>query len=364
MVGDRAVTTGSFVCRVGLEAGIAELVGSFPTDVSNFVTLNKTSRQEEILAMSGKHWQIAKHLLAEQTWDYFQFVDIGLDRLQHNFWQDFDPSHSQFKVANPYEQVIPDYYRWLDKQIGEVFELLDDETIVLVVSAYGAQRLAGVFAINEWLVRQGLLVLDEFPLAPTPFENLKVDWHKTRAWSEGGYCAPIFLNVQNREPLGVIPPAELEDSANEITNLLEAFEGKDGQSIQTLVFRPNQIYREVRGAAPDLIAQFGGLFWRAIGSVGHGRLLSPETGLDGCNHSAYGTFILAAPNCALSGEYHGARLLDLAPTLLDLAGYEIPQTMQGRSLVAGVEKKSAATGSHHQDSQDLLSDRLAGLGYI
>ena len=30
--------------------------------------------------MSRKQWQVVQWLLAEQEWDYFHFVDIGLDR--------------------------------------------------------------------------------------------------------------------------------------------------------------------------------------------------------------------------------------------------------------------------------------------
>jgi arylsulfatase A-like enzyme len=59
--------------------------------------------------------------------------------------------------------------------------------------------------------------------------------------------------------------------------------------------------------------------------------------------------------------YEGARLLDVAPTLLDLAGYEIPASMQGRSLVAGMEKKG---GSADPDNDQIIMDRLAGLGYV
>jgi hypothetical protein len=73
-------------------------------------------------------------------------------------------------------------------------------------------------------------------------------------------------------------------------------------------------------------------------------------------------FILAAPNCPLSGEYEGAHLLDIAPTLLDLAGYEIPESMQGRSLVAGMEKKGP--GGRDDEGDKLIHDRLAGLGYV
>jgi arylsulfatase A-like enzyme len=52
--------------------------------------------------------------------------------------------------------------------------------------------------------------------------------------------------------------------------------------------------------------------------------------------------------------------LDLAPTLLDLAGYEIPASMQGRSLVAGMEKRAPA----EEDHEKIIYDRLAGLGYV
>ena len=44
-------------------------------------------------------------------------------------------------------------------------------------------------------------------------------------------------------------------------------------------------------------------------------------------------------------------------------GYEIPETMQGRSLVAGMEKKGAGGGSD-EESRRIVHDRLAGLGYV
>ncbi len=86
-----------------------------------------------------------------------------------------------------------------------------------------------------------------------------------------------------------------------------------------------------------------------------------ETGPDACNHAQFGMFLLAAPNCPLHGEYTGAKLLDIAPTLLDLAGYDIPPSMQGRSLVAGMEKTKSGGGA---EDEKIIHDRLAGLGYI
>jgi len=228
------------------------------------------------------------------------------------------------------------------------------------------ERLDGGFAVNQWLIEQGLLVLNETPKEITPFSKLNVDWSKTKAWSEGGYYARVFFNVEGREPQGVIPSAEYAAFQDEMKAKFEAIVDDKGQPMNSLVFKPKEIYQNVRNVAPDLIVHFGGLYWRSIGSVGHSGLYLQEndTGPDGCNHAQYGMFLLAAPNCPLAGEHTGARLLDIAPTLLDLAGYDIPESMQGRSLVAGMEKKAPDQGFGDADSEQLIHDRLAGLGYI
>jgi predicted AlkP superfamily phosphohydrolase/phosphomutase len=161
-----------------------------------------------------------------------------------------------------------------------------------------------------------------------------VNWAKTRVWSEGGYYARVFFNVEGREPRGVIPAARYEDFRDDMKQRLEALTDAQGRPLNSLVFKPEQIYHRVRNVAPDLIVHFGGLYWRSIGSMGHGRLHIEEndTGPDACNHAQFGTFILRAPGLQPRGEIKGAHLLDVSPTLLDLAGYDIPAAMQGRSL--------------------------------
>ena len=319
-----------------IKSKINALIGEYPTDVKNFRTNDKDRLKKEIFEMSRKQWLVVRWLLSENEWDYFHFVDIGLDRMHHGFWNYFDPTHVQFQPGNPYQNAIPEYYLWLDEQIGRVLELLDKDTIVLVVSDHGAQRLDGGFAINEWLIREGLLVLEEYPAALTPFEKLRVNWSKTRVWSEGGYYARVFFNIVGREPQGVIPANDYERFQNEMKTRLEALPNDKGAPMKSLVFKPKELYREVRNVAPDLIVHFGGLYWRSIGTVGHGKVHVQEndTGPDACNHAQYGMFILVSPNCSLRGEYEGARLLNIAPTLLDLAGYEVPASMQGRPLLS------------------------------
>ena len=324
-----------FTHPAALKTKINELVGEYPVDVKGFRTDDKAWLREQIFEMSHKQWKVVHWLLREQEWDYFHFVDIGLDRVHHGFWNFFDKRHVQYQPGNPYENVIPDYYLWLDEQIGKALALVPEDTAVLVVSDHGAQRLDGGFAVNEWLIHEGLLVVDEMPATLTPFDKLKVNWAKTKVWSEGGYYARVFFNMQGREPQGVIPASEYAVFQDQMKAKFLALPDDKGQPLESLVFKPAEIYRHVRNVAPDLIVHFGGLYWRSIGSVGHGRFHVQEndTGPDACNHAQFGAFILAAPNSPLRGEFQGARLLDIAPTLMQLGGYKIPKLMQGRSLV-------------------------------
>ena len=134
------------------------LVGDYPVDIHEFRTDDKGWLRDQIFEMSRKHWKVVRWLLAEKEWDYFHYVDIGLDRVHHGFWDSFDQRHIHYRQGNPFENVIPDYYLWLDEQIGAVMDMLGEETLLLIVSDHGAQRLDGGFAVNEWLIREGLLV--------------------------------------------------------------------------------------------------------------------------------------------------------------------------------------------------------------
>jgi predicted AlkP superfamily phosphohydrolase/phosphomutase len=355
-----------FTHPAGATEEIRRLVGDYSVDVKDFRTHDKDRLLREIHAMSRKQFAVVRHFLRNAEWDYFQFVEIGLDRLQHGFWKYHDPEHRRHEPGNPYRTAVLDYYRHLDEELGRIFELLDEETAVLAVSDDGARRLDGGFCVNEWLVREGLLALHEYPRQVTPFAKLAMDWARTTAWSEGGYYARVFLNVRGREPQGTIDPADYEKVRADLKARLEATVDDCGRPLGTQVFRPEEIYRTVRNVAPDLIVHFGGLAWRSIGGVGYPELHVQEndTGPDDCNHAQFGAFILAAPGTPLQGEAEGATLLDIAPTLLELGGYDVPPSMQGRSLLAGHVHGSAAGSPFEPDAEELIRDRLSGLGYI
>jgi predicted AlkP superfamily phosphohydrolase/phosphomutase len=341
---------------------IAQLVGEYPVDVKGFRTANKAWLRDEIFSMSRKQFQVVRHYLQHSEWDYFQFVDIGLDRVHHGFWKYHDPAHVRHEPDSPYQHVIRDYYLHLDEELGRILELLTEDTAILVVSDHGAQRLDGGFCVNEWLIREGLLTVNSYPTTVTPFDKLDVNWHKTKVWSEGGYYARVFFNVKGREPNGTIDPADYERVRDDVKALFEATTDDRDRPLGTLVFKPEEVYRSVRNVAPDLIVHFGGLYWRSIGGVGYPGIHVQEndSGPDDCNHAQFGSMILAASNSPLRGEVQGAHLLNIAPTLLELGGYDVPASMPEKSLLSSVTADSVGQATDN----DVVRERLKGLGYI
>lgn len=312
-------------------AGLSD-VHPYEFDVSDFRTNDKGKIRDAIIRMTDKRFALARHLITSRPWDFFMMVEMGTDRVHHAFWQYMDPSHHRYVTGNPFESVIEDYYRHVDGQIGRLLEVLPDDTYVLVVSDHGAQCMEGGIALNEWLVQQGYLVLQERPKAPARLEALKVDWARTTAWGAGGYYGRLFLNVQGREPQGVVPPDQYEPTRDKLIGELEALGDPDGRSIGTRVLKPETLYRTVRGVAPpDLFVYFGDLRWRSVGTIGGPiHTFENDTGPDDANHAPEGMLIAVGPGMAPEGPVGGMQLMDVTPTVLRLFGLEVPGDLQGR----------------------------------
>ena len=262
------------------------------------------------------------------------------DRVQHMFWRFRDPGHPSLRGQAPdprWSRVIEDQYRRGDAMVGLALEHADDETLVIALSDHGFGPYRREVHLNSWLRDQGLLALRP-GLAPGASAGdllTGIDWTKTRAYAVG--LGGIYLNLRGRERDGLVPadeaPALKARIAAELTRLT------DPQTNLAPIRRVPTREALYRGPyvdeAPDLTVHFASGY-RASSSTSLGgvaaSVIEDNTSKWSGDHIIDPDLVpgVLFMNRPFRGE--GARLLDLAPTILTALGTVPPSSLEGSSL--------------------------------
>jgi predicted AlkP superfamily phosphohydrolase/phosphomutase len=114
-----------------------------------------------------------------------------------------------------------------------------------------------VLAVNQLLAEWGFL---RFRREPSRGEDVDavVDWGRSLAVAWGGYYARVFINAVGEEAVEV---------KRELKRKLSVLKAPWGH-IRNAVFEPAELYRAVRGDAPDLMVYFDSLRVRPVQTVG------------------------------------------------------------------------------------------------
>ena len=253
---------------------------------------------KELMEMTKQHLEVVKHLIKSKDWDLMIYVEVGLDRLHHAFWRYFDKEHPRYEEHSEYSRVIPEYYKLIDDWLSEVRELMPRDTAIVVVSDHGTKAMKGAFVINQWLEEKGYLKLKEKPKRQgQDLSSDVVDWSRTLAWGWGGYYARVFINLEGREPQGIVKRDEYESLVEQLKRDFKGIRGPQGEKWDNKAFTPYELYPTVNGDAPDLIVYFDDLSWRSAGTIGWDTLYLPENdrGPDDAVHDWHGVFAIYDP---------------------------------------------------------------------
>ncbi len=261
-----------------------------------FRTEQRDKLIKELWHMTRTRFQALRRL-AEKKWDFMMFVEIGVDRVQHAFWGYMDPQHHKYTPGNKYENVIKEYYKLIDEELGKLLEKVPRDTIIVLASDHGAKRMKGAFCINQWLAEQGYLKIRKPPKPGTELSQADIDWSHTTAWGWGGYYARIFINLKGREPHGTIDKRDYETVRDQLIHDLQKITGPNGEKWDTKAYRPEQLYPQVNGEPPDLIVYLDNLSWRSAGTIGWptNHLRENDRGPDDAVHDWHGIYVVYDP---------------------------------------------------------------------
>ena len=274
----------------------------------------------------------------------------GTDRMQHMFWRYLDERHPArpSEVPDVFRTVIEDTYQRMDQLVGRTMaQCSDDDTLLMIVSDHGFNSFRRGVDLNRWLEENGYLVLDD---ARRDEEHLAgVDWSRTRAFAIG--LSGIFLNLTGRFEHGIVDPGEeaqrLRDELQQ--RLGDLIDPADGSGAIKRVYQARKAYRgPYKEEAPDLIVGYARGYrvaWEtAVGRTSR-QIFHDNTKAWSGDHCVDPSVVPGVLFCNRKIENEQVRLLDIAPTVLDLFGIPMPDYMDGRVLSIGAAADAPTTAS-------------------
>lgn len=260
------------------------------------------------------------------------FYFSSTDMQAHMLWWDSDEKHPT-RSAEDAKQCfghLKGIYKRMDSVLGNILKRYDEKATVMVLSDHGFANFRRQFNINTWLKENGYI-------QKSNATNVLVDveWSLTKAYGMG--INGLYINEKGREKYGIVNPgAEKEELLQELIGKLEAVRDTDGSVVISKVSRADKIYSgSETTAAPDLIVGYA-RGYRASWDTCLGEM---KTAVLSDNDSVW-----AADHCADAPQVPGIlftnkpiamagpSLVDLAPTILQEFGLDIPETMEGKKI--------------------------------
>ncbi len=338
--------------------------------------------QNEAEFLENVHRSIQKTLDATRycmdtyDWDLLVTVFVATDRVQHHFWHHKDASHPRHdpERSAEYSDAILQVYQEIDRAIGELLSVLDDDTHVMVLSDHGFGPQHGNFLINSWLLEQGLLTLKSasasskarsmiVPDLGSPvvkqlvrlldklgllafvrrvlpavlgtkgavvglrevFDSIDLTQTKALGLSNG----KIYVNSSSAE--------ERDEIASRIRSGLQGLtDPLSGKALASTLLSREEVWADPEAKGPDLYLIVDNYRYGVASKIVRGRLWETPADVAG-GHREDGIVLFKGPGVKKGAGLENAYIWDLAPTILHLLDVPVPGQMSARVLDEGFD---------------------------
>lgn len=326
------------------------------------------------------HGKVFRTLMVEKDWDLFFGGFSAPHCIGHHFWHGVDPSHPRHseKFGDGLDTAMEDVYRAIDHEIGEMLDLLDSETRVMVVAGHGMGPIfhaswnlpemldlwgyglgpprrvpegddAPKAKVNPWRILKMVVpgpiqyaikgMLPQFAQDQLLFLWYRggKKWDGCRAFAipNNDSVGAIRISLKGRDRNGLVDPGEYEKVCGDIRDAL--YELTDRQGGRRLVKKVTLTHEAFHGPfleqLPDLTVLWDQSFaWNTVYSPRFGSLKIRQQDARTGGHSSHGFVLMVGPDVPANMELSGYSIYDIAPTVLEAAGIVPPDDLDGRAL--------------------------------
>ncbi|MFQ5811156.1 MAG: alkaline phosphatase family protein, partial [Armatimonadota bacterium] len=315
----------------------AELAREIDDNVGNFLqnpardalgTVDDDTYFESLEFHHQRLAEVAHYLTGAGDWDMLFVETHASDYAGHFFLGQADEiSGAAPETMARCQSGLARTYGSIDRMIGTLLELADDDTVVVLASDHGGTP-------SQFPPVDIDRVLEEtrFLVYKADAEGRReVDWTRTRAANVG--VMHIFSNLKGREPDGIVDPADYEQTRLEIIAALQSY--KDGATGR------HPFALAVTRQDAEMLNLWGDLVGDVVYALrpefdgAHGKHVPSSVLGIGGQHS---TFVMAGAGVrqgvALDRQ---VRVVDVAPTLCYLLGAPMPRNVEGGIIYEALE---------------------------
>ena len=267
---------------------------------------------------------VAGYLTGSREWDILFIESHAPDYASHFFLAQADEvSGADPDTLTRCREGLERTFASVDAMIGRVTALADDNTVCLVVSDHGGTPTQyGAVNVPKVLEETGFL---------TGREGGGIDWERTIAADVG--LVNIFINLEGREPTGIVPPEEYRQTQLDIIAALHGYvDEKTGLCPFALALTREDA---------EMVNLWGDLVGDVVYALrpefdgAHGKQLpSASLGIGG----QHCTFIMAGAGVRQGADLRRqVRAVDVAPTICYLMGVPMPRDVEGGVVYEALE---------------------------
>ncbi|WP_266077035.1 alkaline phosphatase family protein [Haladaptatus caseinilyticus] len=196
-----------------------------------------------------------------------------------------------------------------------------------------------------------------------------VDWRGSKAYCRALGELGVRINLEGRDPEGVVPESEYENVRSELIEILSEVRTPDGKPAFEFVKRAEAVSSgSDPKSGPDVVFMPTEMNHLVLPSLVGERFLPVEE----YNHKPDGVFIGAGPSFDETATLAELSLSDVAPIAMAAAGLPVPEQMTGAvpdGLLAGAIETKAYTDVEfgtdgNVGTEGQVESRLEDLGYL
>lgn len=201
----------------------------------------------------------------------------------------------------------------------------------MIVNSVGLYNIIRKYVPLNILQKFNIIPSKHGDIADTTEISSLIDWNKSKVLIVPIGDGLLYINPK------ILPPKsqEYDDFINKVANELNELKTPDEDDVFDRVYKKEELYSgEYLGSAPDIILLPNeGIHMPIV--FGHDNEIwidQQNTSFFSANHKLHGIFLAHGPDIKQNATIEGARIIDLAPTILHMFGTPIPKDMDGRVL--------------------------------